>query len=299
MMDESNHRSSHEGVTPRGGGIVFIIVFYIATLIYFIIKGMPDLPLFTVLICGIVMTLVGWLDDFKDLSVKIRFGIQFIVVLISCFFLPRIWPVIPVFIEKTVLVLAWMWFINLFNFMDGTDGYAVQETFFICIGLFVFCISVGNIALILGFSVLGFLRVNYPKAKIFMGDVGSIFLGYILGGFLILSIAEHSITVVQAVILTSLFSIDATYTLLKRGLRGKKVWKAHREHWYQRLNIAGVSHKVIFWIGIGYNLIIVLVLYLDKISLIPTFVEIGICVFLLIGTCVYIRRKERFTTDLH
>ena len=254
---------------------------------------MPRLPVLTVLICGLVMAIVGWLDDFKDLSVKIRFGIQFIVVLISCLFLPRIWPIIPVFIEKTILVLAWMWFINLFNFMDGTDGYAVQEAFFVCLGLFILSASVGNTTLMLAFSVLGFLRVNYSKAKIFMGDVGSIFLGYILGGFLILSITEHSISIVQAIILTSLFSVDATYTLLKRGLQGKKVWKAHREHWYQRLNIAGGNHKVIFWIGVGYNLIILFILYLNKKGFLPAFVEVGICVIILLGISLYIIRKEK------
>ena len=205
MMDVANHRSSHEGVTPRGGGVVFIIVFYLGTLIYFLLEGASDLPLFVILLCASAMAIVGWLDDFKELSVKVRFGVQFLVVLISCMFLPVIWPVIPVIVEKAVIVLAWMWFINLFNFMDGTDGYATQESVFICIGLSIFSFSLGYVALILGFSVLGFLRVNYPKAKIFMGDAGSVFLGYVLGGFLILSIAQQNMTIVQAGVLTSLF----------------------------------------------------------------------------------------------
>jgi len=291
MIDVANHRSSHEGITPRGGGIIFIIIFYIGVIVYSLIFGIPELALFVILLCSVIMAVVGWLDDFKDLSVKIRFGIQFIVVLISCLFLPRIWPILPIVLEKTIIILAWMWFINLFNFMDGTDGYAVQEAVFICIGLFLLSTSVGFIALILGFSVLGFLRVNYPKAKIFMGDVGSIFLGYILGGLLIYSIADHSISIVQAIILTSLFSVDATYTLLKRGLQRKKVWKAHREHWYQRLNIAGVNHKVIFWIGVVYNLIILTIIYLDKIGVITLYVEVGITLLILIA--IHIKRKEK------
>ena len=299
LMDISNHRSSHDGITPRGGGIVFIIVFYIGILFYCILKGMPDLSALMILFCGIIMAIVGWLDDFADLSVRIRFGIQFLVVLISCLFLSRIWPIIPVVLEKTVIILAWMWFINLFNFMDGTDGYATQEAFFICIGLFILGVSFGNIVLILGFSVLGFLRVNYPKANIFMGDVGSIFLGYIFGGFLIFSIAEHSISIVQAVILTSLFSVDATYTLLKRGLQKKKVWKAHREHWYQRLNVTGANHKTIFYLGVLYNLIVLSVIYLEKIGIITTFIQVGVCAILLIALAVYIKRSEMIYANKH
>jgi UDP-N-acetylmuramyl pentapeptide phosphotransferase/UDP-N-acetylglucosamine-1-phosphate transferase len=295
LMDISNHRSSHIGITPRGGGIVFIIVFFTSSIIYYLLIGKtPNFSLLTVLICALIMAVIGWLDDFADLSVKIRFTVQFLVVLYSCLFIPRIWDAVPVIVEKTTIVFAWMWFINLFNFMDGTDGYATQEAFFICIGLFLLSSSIGIITFLLGVSVLGFLRVNYPKAKIFMGDVGSIFLGYILGGFLIYSIAEHSITIVQAIILTSLFSVDSTYTLIKRGLQKKKIWKAHREHWYQRFNITGASHKAIFWIGVIYNLIILFTLFLGKIGYISAIIEIIISVALLSSFVIYIKRKEKF-----
>lgn len=292
MMDIANHRSSHEGITPRGGGIIFIIIFYSEILVYSLFEAGFDLALLIILLCALFMGFIGWLDDFKNLSVKTRLGIQFLVVLLSCMFLPQIWPAIPVIVEKTVIILAWMWFINLFNFMDGTDGYAAQEAVFICIGLFILNSSIGIIALILAFSVLGFLRVNYPKAKIFMGSVGSIFLGYILGGLLIYSIAIHSVTIVQAVILTSLFSVDATYTLLKRGLQRKKVWKAHREHWYQRLNITGINHKVIFYIGIAYNLIVVLLLIFNKINYINDFILLVVPLFLLLSIAFYVTKEE-------
>ena len=294
IVDVANHRSSHTGITPRGGGIVFIIVFYIGFFVYIFITGLPDIPILNILICALVMGIVGWLDDFKDLSVRIRFGIQFVVVLISCIFLPRIWPVIPVVLEKTVIVLAWMWFINLFNFMDGTDGYASQEAFFICIGLFILSSAIGDIALILGVSVLGFLRINYPKAKIFMGDVGSIFLGYILGGFLIYFITINSINFTQAIILTSLFSFDATLTLIKRGLQKKKVWKAHREHWYQRLNISGANHKQIFWMGVVYNLLILGIIELYRFDCISIYTECMICIILFLIFTIYIKKRESF-----
>ena len=295
IVDVANHRSSHVGVTPRGGGIVFVIVFYIGLLLYSLFLSLPVFPIVIIAFCSIVMAFVGWLDDFKDLSASIRFFIQFIVVLISCMFIPKIWYSIPIVIEKTILILSWIWFINLFNFMDGTDGYAAQEAVFICIGIFLFSIVLCNIALILALSVLGFLRVNYPKAKIFMGDIGSIFLGYIIGGLLIYSLYLDRINFIQPIILTSLFLFDATFTLIKRGLQKKKVWRAHREHWYQRLNIAGASHTQIFWIGVVYNILILLIIYLNKINLLPIIPEVCICTILFSAYCTYIKQKEKLT----
>ena len=291
IVDVANHRSSHEGITPRGGGIVFIIVFFMGLAGYFLLEGIPDSSLLVILFCALIMAIVGWLDDFKDLSVKIRFLVQFLTVSVSCLWLPRIWPAIPLGAERIVIILAWIWFINLFNFMDGTDGYAVQEAVLICAGLFILSSASGNIALILACSVLGFLRVNYPKAKIFMGDVGSIFLGYILGGLIIHSIAEHSMTIIQAGVLTSLFSVDATYTLLKRMLQKKKVWQAHREHWYQILNITGAGHKEIFYIGAVYNLFIAALLFLDKSGTIGEFTLLVITLIILCSIAFYIRMR--------
>ena len=292
MVDIPNDRSSHEVLTPSGGGIVFIIISYLGMLGYFLLNDIPDFKLLVILLGALAIGFVGWLDDFKKLSAKIRFGIQIFIVLISSIFLPVIWTAVPIVAEKAVIILAWVWFINLFNFIDGTDAYAAQEAVFICIGLSVLNFSIGYIALILGLAVLGFLRVNYPKAKIFMGDTGSIFLGYILGGFMILSIAEHKMTIIQAAVLSSLFAVDASYTLIKRGLQGKKVWKAHREHWYQRLNITGARHKVIFYIGITYNLIIMLLLVSNKLELINNFMLLVLALILLLYIALYIKKKE-------
>lgn len=294
IVDIANHRSSHAGVTPRGGGISFVLVFYIGGVTSsFLLTGAFTTPLIVILVSSLILAGIGWLDDFKDLSVGVRFGVQIGVVLFSVLFLPRTWGFMPIFIEKTIIAFGWVWFINLFNFMDGTDGYAIQEAFFICLGLFILGISIGNIALILGFSVLGFLRVNYPKAKIFMGDVGSIFLGYILGGLIIYSVTLKELSIFQSVMLTSLFLFDATYTLIKRGLQGKKVWKAHREHWYQRLNISGTTHKTIFYIGAIYNLLLLSLLVLNRNAYLEMKYLVIIAVVLLILIALYIKNKEK------
>lgn len=294
IIDVANYRSSHIGVVSRGGGIVFVLVFYVGILLFLCLT--PDtncsFSLIAILSGSLIMATCGWLDDFRDLSVVIRFGIQIVVVVISCSFLPRVWMFLPVSLEKAIIAFFWLWVINFFNFMDGTDGYATQEAFFVCIGLFLLGLSIGNIALILAFSVFGFLRVNYPKAKIFMGDVGSIFLGYILGGLLLYSVTIKELSIMQAIMLTSLFFFDATYTLIKRGLKRKKIWKAHREHWYQRLNIAGASHSAIFNLGVMYNLIVVCLLVLNKRYNMPAIISVVIPCFILVCIALYIKRKE-------
>lgn len=293
ILDIANHRSSHVGIALRGGGIIFVLVFYVGGLLFLCLT--PDvcsLSLIAILFGSLVMATCGWLDDFKDLPVAIRLGVQIVVVVIGCFFLPRVWMFLPVPLEKGIIAFSWLWVVNLFNFMDGTDGYATQEAFFICLGLFLLGLSIGTIALILGFSVLGFLRVNYPKAKILMGDVGSIFLGYILGGLLLYSVTIKELSIMQAIMLTSLFLFDATYTLIKRGLKREKVWKAHREHWYQRLNIAGASHRAIFYIGVMYNLIVVCLLVLNRHYNMPAIIFAVIPCFILVCIALCIKRKE-------
>ena len=144
--------------------------------------------------------------------------------------------------------------------MDGADAFATQEAIFISLALLLL---IGFNALPLIFliaALLGFLRVNYPKAKIFMGDIGSLFLGYFIGGLLLYYLSQNDITIIDGFIITSLFGFDASYTLLKRLVQKKKLSQAHHEHWYQRLLIAGFSHKALFYIAVCYNVLMLLVL---------------------------------------
>ena len=261
LIDAANERSCHTGIVPRGGGILFIIFFYIGVLLAAWLGYLTMPPFVWILLVGaIFMASVGWLDDFKSLSVTLRFFIQLITVIIAVLFLPNIWDFLPIFVEKCILILAWMWFINLYNFMDGADAFATQEAIFISLALLLL---IGFNALPLIFliaALLGFLRVNYPKAKIFMGDIGSLFLGYFIGGLLLYYLSQNDITIIDGFIITSLFGFDASYTLLKRLVQKKKLSQAHREHWYQRFLIAGFSHKALFYIAVCYNVLMLLVL---------------------------------------
>ncbi|MCF6806980.1 glycosyltransferase family 4 protein [Thiotrichales bacterium 19S9-11] len=262
MIDTANERSSHIGQTYRGGGILFIIFFYVGVITAWSI-GYIQLTSFliTLLVCSLFIAVVGWFDDFKNLSARMRFLIQIVLATVSICFLDQLWPNIPILIEKFFLILAWVWFINLYNFMDGADGFSAQETIFICGILFLLLGANAYILAILGCAILGFLRVNYPKAHIFMGDIGSLFLGFILGGFLLYIVSNNHLSAIDAILVTSLFSFDATYTLIKRVIKKKKFWQAHREHWYQRLLITGFSHKQLFWVGVLYNFLVLMIFW--------------------------------------
>jgi UDP-N-acetylmuramyl pentapeptide phosphotransferase/UDP-N-acetylglucosamine-1-phosphate transferase len=157
----------------------------------------------------------------------------------------RALPFLPLMLDRLVLGIAWLWFINLFNFMDGIDGLAGSETIAIALGYIALLTFAGLdgplwwLALIIAAAAVGYLFWNWHPAKVFMGDAGSIPLGFLLGWLMIdLAFKGHW---PAAVILPLYFAADATFTLLKRGLRGETPWKAHREHFYQRAVLGGAT----------------------------------------------------------
>ena len=142
--------------------------------------------------------------------------------------------------------------------MDGTDGYAAQEALFILLFLAFLVPELRPLSMCVMGGCLGFLRVNYPKAKIFMGDVGSYFLGYFIFGIILMSITQHPSLLFPCLSITLLFTLDATFTLVKRIVMCQRFWEAHRTHWYQRLYNLGYSHIAIFWLGVLINVVILI-----------------------------------------
>lgn len=260
MVDVANQRSSHSGVVLRGGGLLFIVVFYVGMVALSLYQYALVQPYMVLILSALVIAILSWFDDRYSLSARLRFSVQLIVVITATLSLPQVLVFLPYWLSVVVVILAWMWFINLYNFMDGADGFAAQQG--IVIALALACVfAVATIPmLILTIGLLGFLTINYPKAKIFMGDIGSTFLGFLFAGLLFFAVAHGRIDIFQALALTSLFGYDATYTLIKRALQRKKVWQAHREHWYQRLLISGYSHQQLFWVGMLYNVVIIVAL---------------------------------------
>jgi UDP-N-acetylmuramyl pentapeptide phosphotransferase/UDP-N-acetylglucosamine-1-phosphate transferase len=252
MLDYPNERSSHIAPTPRGGGIAMtgsVLLAWIAL----VHAGLVGSSVISIVIGTTLLAIVSWIDDLRGLSPGVRLVAQGVAVTIGILALPAqsglsAWSG-PAFCFAAI-GLVWIWWINLFNFMDGIDGLAVSEAAAICAGLLLFTI-VGDgadptaallAAGIVGAAV-GFLVWNWSPARIFLGDVGSVPLGY-LSGFLLLDLAVRGRWKI-ALILPLYFLADATITLFRRLLRGERVWEPHRQHFYQRAVRNGLGHSAV------------------------------------------------------
>jgi UDP-N-acetylmuramyl pentapeptide phosphotransferase/UDP-N-acetylglucosamine-1-phosphate transferase len=252
VLDRPNARSSHVAPTPRGGGIAVIGTIVLCWIGLYGFGVLPSAYL-VIVVGAIALAGVSWLDDLRGLSPALRLLTQIAAVAAGKMVLPHDavfqgW--LPSGLDAVAAALLWVWFVNLFNFMDGIDGIAGGEAAAIGLGLVLFAATgvgaapgVALTAAAIAGAALGFLVWNWAPARIFMGDVGSIPLGYVLG-FLLLQIAAHGWWR-AALILPSYFLADATLTLLRRLARGERIWQAHREHFYQRAVRAGLSHSAV------------------------------------------------------
>jgi len=227
VLDVPTHRSSHDRPTPRGGGIAIVAVTIAGTLLL-VPRYWP------LMLAAGAIAIMSWIDDVKHLSAAIRFPIQ---ILAAC-------AVVYVYGPSRLLfaAIAVFWIVgvtNAYNFMDGIDGIAGTQA--VIAGIFWFAITHNPIALLIAASSLGFTIYNWPPASIFMGDVGSAFLGFT---FASLPLLEHDRRTALAMVLILFpFLADSGLTLVRRALQRKRLWEAHREHLYQRLVIAGWSHR--------------------------------------------------------
>jgi UDP-N-acetylmuramyl pentapeptide phosphotransferase/UDP-N-acetylglucosamine-1-phosphate transferase len=261
ILDVPNERSSHFHPTPTGGGLAIVVAWY-AGLIYLFMYGFIPGNLFFALMSGIIIAVVSLLDDVYDIKPIIRFSAQTVTAIISFSLLHGIHPVLflgknflPEVVLYPIAIIGIVWFINLYNFLDGIDGYASLEA--IAAGLAFYFITGDNINLILIAAVTGFLIWNWPRAKIFMGDVGSTQLGFII---IVLGIYFHNsdkLPIICWLILLAPFWFDATLTLFRRWRRNENLSKAHRNHIYQRLVQSGFSHLKVDLLLSAVNLILI------------------------------------------
>jgi UDP-N-acetylmuramyl pentapeptide phosphotransferase/UDP-N-acetylglucosamine-1-phosphate transferase len=269
ILDIPNERSSHTNPTPRGGGLAIVISWYIGiTFLFF--AGYLNRNLYFALLCGILLAIISLIDDLYDIKPYIRLIAQTSAAIISLIFLNGIQPIIlfginifPSIILDVIMVVGMVWFINLYNFLDGIDGYASVEAIMMSFALYLFAGE--NITLILIASVLGFLIWNWPKAKIFMGDVGSTQLGFILIVLGIYLHNENRLSIIYWLILAAPFWFDATLTLYRRWRNKEKLSIAHRKHIYQRLVQSGFSHlKVDIFLSLLDAILIIAVYICSK-----------------------------------
>jgi UDP-N-acetylmuramyl pentapeptide phosphotransferase/UDP-N-acetylglucosamine-1-phosphate transferase len=249
ILDQPNERSSHSVPTPRGGGWgIMLTVLPVWAVIGVLVA--PETRFWIVPAALALLMAVSWADDRRGLGAAPRFLIQIAAVAAGLFALPDgagvFQGLLPLWLDRVLAALAWVWFVNLFNFMDGIDGIAGGEAASAGAGLALIGWLAGYpaaeplLALAVAGAACGFLVWNWHPARLFMGDVGSVPLGYVLG-FLLLSLATRGAWA-AAVLLPAYFLADATLTLLRRGLRGERVWRAHREHFYQRATQNGRRH---------------------------------------------------------
>jgi len=265
ILDEINERSSHTIPTPHGGGIAIAITWFVG-IIYLNYINEIDVTLFYALIIGIVISVVSYFDDMYDLSPKLRMIVQSLVAFGGIYALGGFESLELGFVSisnpiitNIFAFLLIVWFINLYNFLDGINGYAGSEALFLAIAGFI--LFGGGHFIVLGVAVLGFLYWNFNNAKIFMGDVGSTLLGYNIAIFTLYYANQEPNNLWIWIILFGLFWFDATLTLVRRKLNGEKISQAHKKHAYQRLNQSGWSHFKVTNYSILVNIVLFCIVY--------------------------------------
>lgn len=260
-LDTPNHRSLHVRPTPRSGGLAILTAF----LIGFILTSASDLLTITGFLISsgaLALFVVALLDDRKNLSPVLRLVAQVLAagLLLAALFAGGD-PLLRAGIAyKLMLLFVIVWSINLFNFMDGMDGFAASMAIIGFSALALLALradqqAYATLLFLIVASTAGFLFFNFPAAKIFLGDVGSTLLGYAMAGASLWGIKLDIFSWWVPLLVFAPFWVDATLTLLRRLIRGEKVWVAHREHWYQKAVLAGNPVRKVLLLEVSIMLI--------------------------------------------
>ena len=296
LLDKPNERSLHTVPTPRLGGVAIVI----AVAMVSVIQALRDQETASLLGVGLAIALVGLIDDLRPISARIRLLLQLAAAsallwvlgvppldLISGITLDA-----PRWLTASVLVVWIVGVLNIYNFMDGMDGLAGTQA----VGAAAGCAMVlgGDLrvfAAIVGAASAGFLVKNAPPARIFMGDSGSTFLGFMFAGLGVIGMRHH-VSLATIALSLSPFLLDGTFTLFRRALRGEKVWHAHRTHLYQRAVQTELQHRDVLIVYGGWVVIAFVGVALSGVSPIATLVGWGASIAGLIGIIVWVTRRE-------
>jgi UDP-N-acetylmuramyl pentapeptide phosphotransferase/UDP-N-acetylglucosamine-1-phosphate transferase len=269
ILDIPNERSSHALPIPRGGGLAIAVISLIGFIVIWLLNLRWPLTIIITFLCGAAgIATISYLDDLYSLPNRVRLTAHSLAALVSIWGLGY-WHNVDVPLLGQ-LHLGWLgppitflWIVgltNAYNFMDGIDGIAGGQGVVAGLGWGIWGLIsdhllIGTLGLLLAASCLGFLGHNWPPARIFMGDVGSAFLGYAFSVLAVLAAQEDSRLVLAGVLFVWPFVFDTSYTFFCRLRRGENVFIAHRSHLYQRLVVAGCSHRFVSSLYIGLSLI--------------------------------------------
>jgi UDP-N-acetylmuramyl pentapeptide phosphotransferase/UDP-N-acetylglucosamine-1-phosphate transferase len=242
-LAKPNARSSHSIPTPQGAGIAVIAVVVGASAIALGLHAFPEdatRPLGIIVGAALAMACIGAVDDIRPLPIVPRLLLQTLLVAVVIYTLPkelRIVPTVPLSLERLTLLVGGLWFVNLVNFMDGIDWMTAAEVIPLTATLALLGAAHALpayavfLAVTLGGALLGFGYFNRPVARVFLGDVGSLPIGLLLGWLLVLLAGGGHLA--AAVLMPLYYLADATVTLVRRLIRGEHFWQAHRTHFYQ------------------------------------------------------------------
>jgi UDP-N-acetylmuramyl pentapeptide phosphotransferase/UDP-N-acetylglucosamine-1-phosphate transferase len=302
-----NERSSHTRPTPTGGGValvgaVFCVLVHTG---WFGVQGTSlgmAIPALAVLAAGSC----GMVDDIRGLRPLKKMSVMTAIGLVLAFMEPLAGVELPVGPELAFgalaipLTLFWLaGFTNAFNFMDGIDGIAaltalVSGAAFCAAGLLAGDGSLAVLGAVTAGGALGFLPWNFPKARIFMGDAGSLPLGLLLSFSAVLAQASGALPFAASVLLLGPFVFDASFTLFARALRGEKVWRAHREHLYQRLSRIWSSHPKVSMLYAGFSVVTaVLALLYGDLSPLGRLLSLGVPFAAMLAFAAWVLAADR------
>ena len=292
MIALPGERQSHQRATPTGGGLGLIFSIVVTTLCLELILSLPDFWWQNMLPCVLLLAMVGWRDDKFPVSSLLRLSIQLAV---SMWLIGFGWMEFS--LEDTVylvgVILSMVWLMNVYNFMDGSNGMAGFQGVFAGVMMAVFFqlggeFTMALIALAVAAACAGFLPLNFPNAKVFMGDVSSVPLGFLFASFTVYGVQTGSLSLTVSILIMSVFLVDATLTLLSRVFRGERWYTAHAQHVYQRLIAKGWSHFRVLMVYQAINVFLVLpALVLAKIFPQYAIATVGLTL-LLLGTCWHV-----------